>query len=105
MNDIKLDATKFTHTVQTAGVLRSFGEYTVKITAPSSKSSFMTFEYGIGPKEYDSPREQMKSGINPSEVVCNEGFGLSMKTSNGKTICLTKSTSEVQIQLGWARTF
>jgi hypothetical protein len=65
----------------------------------------MTFEYGIGPKEYDSPREQMKSGINPSEVVCNEGFGLSMKTSNGKTICLTKSTSEVQIQLGWARTF
>ena len=100
-----VDATKFTETIQTIGIMREFGEYTVKITAPSSRSSFMTFEYGIEPKEQPAPLKQMKSGTIPSDVSCNEGFDLFKKASNGKAVCLTKSTSKVLIQRGWASNF
>lgn len=98
-----VNATRFTETIPTMGVLREFGDYSVKITAPSAKSVFMTFEYGIGTKEYDSPRKQMKSGILASEVECNEGFDLLMKVSNGRAVCLTESTVKILVERGWAQ--
>jgi plastocyanin len=100
-----VNATRFTETIPTIGVLREFGEYSVKITAPSAKSSFMTFEYGIGPKEYDSPRKQMKSGVPAKEVECNEGFDLLKKVSNGRAVCLSESTANVLLERGWAQYF
>jgi plastocyanin len=100
-----VNETRFTETIPTIGVLRELGEYTVKISAPSAKSSFNTFEYGIGPKEYSSPKKQMKSGISASEVGCNEGLNLLMKISNGKPVCLTDSSSEILLERGWAKYF
>jgi len=107
-----VDETKFTETIPTIGVLRELGEYTVKITAPSAKSSFMTFEYGIvpsefdiEPEEYESPLKQVKSGTEPSEVACKEGLDLFMKNSNGDAVCLTQSTAEILLQRGWISNF
>ena len=100
-----LDSTKFTESISTSGVLREFGKYTVKIIGPSAKSIFLPFEYGITPKEFNSPTKQMKTGIEPSDVKCNEGLELLMKKSNEKAICLTKSTATILIQRGWADYF
>jgi len=105
------DETRFTETVFTSGVLREFGEYQVKITGASAKSSFMTFEYGMGPQEiidfpdYSSPLKQMKSGAEPSKVVCGEELDLLKKISNGKAVCLTDSTAVILVNRGWAQYF
>lgn len=100
-----LDSTKFTESIPTSDILSEFGKYTVKIVGPSAKSLFLPFEYGIFPKEFNSPIKQMKTGIDPSEVKCNEGLELLMKKSNEKAICLTKSTATILIQRGWADYF
>jgi len=100
-----VNSTRFTETIPTAGVFRDFGEYSVKITGPSAKSLFLSFEYGMGPREIESPLQQMKSGVEPNEVVCNEWVKLFMKNSNGKAVCLTKSTGEILLQRGWADNF
>ena len=100
-----VDTTKFTEIVPIEGILREFGEYTVKITGPSAKSLFLSFEYGIGPKLYDSPSKQMKSLILPENVICNDGFELLMKKSNEKAVCVTESTAMILLQRGWADYF
>jgi hypothetical protein len=99
------NSTRFSETISPVGVLRDLGEYSIKITGSSAKSLFLSFEYGMGPKEIESPLHQMKSGVAPNEVVCNEWLKLFMKNSNGKAVCLTKSTSEILIQRGWADNF
>ena len=99
--DIQLiDSAKFTETVPTTGTLRDFGKYDVKITAPSAKSLFLSFEYGIAPDEFQSPLKQMRSGVDSSDVICNEGLELFMKISNGKAVCLSDSTGVVLMQRG-----
>jgi plastocyanin len=95
-----IDSTKFTETVPTTGTLRDFGEYDVKITAPSAKSLFLSFEYGIMPDEFQSPLKQMRSGVDSSDVICNEGLELFMKISNGKAVCLSESTGMILMQRG-----
>ncbi|MCV0366787.1 MAG: hypothetical protein K5798_05955 [Nitrosopumilus sp.] len=100
-----INSTKFSETVSTTGVLREFGEYQAKITGESAKSLFLKFEYGIAPKEFQSPLKQMKSGIDASNVMCNEGFELLMKISNGKAVCLNESTATIMLQRGWADYF
>lgn len=100
-----VDSTKFTDTVPTSGVFREFGEYTAKITGPSAKTLFLHFSYGIEPPEIKPPLKQMKSGIIPSDVTCNEGLELLMKNSNGNAACVTKHTGEILLQRGWANYF
>jgi plastocyanin len=100
-----LDSTKFTESFPTSGILRDFGKYTVKITGPSAKSLFLSFEYGLGTKEFRSPLKQMNSGITPGDVVCNEGLQLFMKVSDGNAVCLTESSSVILMKRGWADYF
>ena len=95
-----VDSTTFTEIVPTSGALREFGEYTVKITGPSAKSLFLSFEYGIVPNEFQSPLKQMRSGVASDDVVCNEGLVLYMKTSDGRAVCLTESTGKILMQRG-----
>ena len=100
-----IESTKFSETVPTTGVLRGFGDYQVKITGESAKSLFLKFEYGIMPKEFQSPLKQMRSGVSTIDVICNEGLELLMKISNGKAVCLSESTATVMLQRGWADYF
>ncbi|MGY5151040.1 MAG: cupredoxin domain-containing protein [Candidatus Nitrosopumilus sp. bin_6a] len=100
-----VDSPKFSETVTTTEVLREFGEYQVKITGESAKSLFLKFEYGIMQQEIQSPLKQMRTGINASDVICNEGLELLMKTSNGKAVCLSESTATIMMQRGWADYF
>jgi len=100
-----VESTKFSHTVSTGEVLRDFGEYTVKIVEPSAKSLFLHFNYGIEPRKHESPLKQMRLEIEPHSILCNEGFELLMKISNGNAVCLTESTAKSLIQRGWADYF
>ncbi|MCV0411092.1 plastocyanin/azurin family copper-binding protein [Nitrosopumilus sp.] len=100
-----VDSTKFTETVPTSGIFRDFGEYRVKITGPSAKSLFLPFDYGIAPKEFKSPLKQMNIGTDPSDVICNVGLELFMKSSDGKAVCLTESSAIILMQRGWADYF
>lgn len=100
-----VDSPKFSETVTTTEVLREFGEYQVKITGESAKSLFLKFEYGIIQQEIQPPLKQMRSGINASDVICNEELELLMKTSNGKAVCLSESTATIMMQRGWADYF
>ena len=100
-----IESTKFSETVLTTGILREFGEYQIKITGDSAKSLFLKFEYGILPKEFQSPLKQMRSGVDASDVICNEGLELLMKTSNGKAVCISESTATIMLQRGWADYF
>ena len=100
-----VDSPKFSETVTTTEVLQEFGEYQVKITGESAKNLFLKFEYGIMQQEIQSPLKQMRTGINASDVICNEGLELLMKTSNGKAVCLSESTATIMIQRGWADYF
>jgi len=95
-----IDSTKFTETVPTSGTLREFGVYDVKITAPSAKSVFLSFEYGVIPNDFPSPLKQMRTGVDAGDVTCNEGLELFMKKSNGKAICVSESTSIILQQRG-----
>lgn len=100
-----LNSTKFTESVSTVGVLRDFGEYMVKITGPDAKNLFLHIEYGIAPKEFESPLKQMKKGIDAGDVICNEGLELLMKNSDGNAVCVTKPTASILLQRGWADYF
>ena len=100
-----IESTKFSETVLTTGILREFGEYQIKITGESAKSLFLKFEYGILPKEFQSPLKQMRSGVDARDVICNEGLELLMKISNGKAVCISESTATIMLQRGWADYF
>ena len=100
-----IESTKFSETVPTTGILREFGEYQIKITGDSAKSLFLKFEYGILPKEFQSPLKQMRSGVDASDVICNEGLELLMKISNGRAVCVSESTATIMLQRGWADYF
>jgi len=92
-----VDSTKFSEKVSTSGLFREFGEYRVKLTGLSAKSLFLPFDFGITPKEFNSPLKRMRIGTEPSDVMCNEGLEKFMKNSNGKAVCLTGSTATVLI--------
>ena len=102
--DIQLADSKFTETIPSK-TLREFGKYEVKITAPDAKNLGLSFELGIAAKEIQSPLKQMKSGTDSRDVICNEGFELFMKVSNGKAICVHQSTGENLVKRGWADYF
>ena len=48
------------------------------------------------------PAQQMKAGIAPLDVTCNEGLDLLFKSHNGKPICVKPFTASVLMERGWA---
>lgn len=47
------------------------------------------------------PQQQMKSGIEPQDVVCKEGLLLMLRTSDGSAACVTESSSTKLLDMGW----
>ena len=100
-----VDSSKFSETLSATGILRDFGKYEVKITAPSAKGVFLSFEYGIKPNEFKSPLKQIQTGVNPDNVICNEGLQLLMKISTSNAICVSESTADILLKRGYADYF
>jgi len=48
------------------------------------------------------PMKQMKAGIAPQDITCNEGLDLIFKSHNGKPICVKPFTASVLMERGWA---
>ncbi len=63
----------------------------------------------LGPMEHDkeneyedmSPLKQVKAGVESEDVSCVSGMELLIKKSNGSPACVTPTTAERLIQLGW----
>lgn len=50
----------------------------------------------------DSPLKQFSEGIDPTQVLCKEGFELVFKSTNFQPACVKPSSVEKLIQRGWA---
>jgi len=48
------------------------------------------------------PNLQIRNGVSPDDVVCNEGLELIKRTTNGKPVCVLESTAELLLERGWA---
>lgn len=53
---------------------------------------------------HDPPLKQIRSGIAPKDVICNEDLFLVTKTSNGEPVCVTQETQTILVQRGWGKT-
>ena len=53
-------------------------------------------------KTIPSPKKQIKIGINPNDVTCNEGLELIFKSTDGSPACVKPKTAEKLIERGWA---
>ena len=51
--------------------------------------------------EMMSPLKQMKSGVEPEDVVCDEGLVLMQKSSDGSAACVKESSSAKLVARGW----
>ena len=51
--------------------------------------------------EVMSPLKQMKSGVDPKDVVCKEGLVLMLKSTDGSAACVKDSSSSKLIERGW----
>ena len=49
-----------------------------------------------------SPIEQFKRGTFPSDVICNSGFSLVIKNSDGTPACLFEDSIKILFSRGWA---
>lgn len=58
-----------------------------------------------GQMMHHSPHMQVKQGINPSDVTCNNGKELMMKVANGGPICLKPSSIERLMMRGFCDYF
>jgi len=52
-------------------------------------------------KDMISPRMQVKQGVVPSDVICNDGLELVFKNSDNSPACVKPQTAEKLIQRGW----
>jgi len=52
--------------------------------------------------DYLPPIKQIKAGIAPQEVLCNEGKQLIFKLTNGKPSCVSEVAAEKLVARGWA---
>jgi len=50
-----------------------------------------------------SPREQIEHGVPPLAVVCNDGFQLIFKESNGLPACVKPDSIAALVTRGWAQ--
>ena len=48
------------------------------------------------------PNLQIRNGVSPDDVVCNEGLELIKRATNGKPVCVLESTAELLLERGWA---
>jgi len=51
--------------------------------------------------EYYAPQQQIKDGVAPTDVLCNEGLELIFKLASNSPSCVTPETAEKLIQRGW----
>lgn len=51
--------------------------------------------------EVMSPLKQMKSGVDPKDVVCKEGLVLMLKSTDGSAACVKDLSSSKLIERGW----
>ncbi len=66
-------------------------------------SSESRFDGLIGTKNIDLPPiKQVKMGILPQEVSCNEGKELIFKSSDGSPKCVSSIAAEKLVERGWA---
>lgn len=67
--------------------------------------STIIFKYGIEEKSKSikvlSPKQQLKQGISPEEIICKEGLELIYKPNNSPA-CVKPSTAEKLVNRGWA---
>jgi len=54
------------------------------------------------PKLFIAPYAQLLTGVSAEDILCNEGFELVMKTSNGKPACVISSSVDKLVERGWA---
>lgn len=59
----------------------------------------MTISKHLAHMEY--PLEQFKSGTPASDVKCNDGFTLILKSENGSPACVKPDTVQILIERGW----
>lgn len=52
---------------------------------------------------HKSPRDQIRSGAAPTEVICMDGLELLLKTSDGSPACVKESTANKLIERGWGK--
>jgi len=50
-----------------------------------------------------SPRQQMKKGVQPVDVVCSEGLVLMKKLSKNSVACVKPTTAEKLVERGWGK--
>jgi len=51
-----------------------------------------------------SPREQMDSGISPTNVVCKAGLKLIIRTNTDSAACVKSDSQDKMLKIGWAKT-
>ena len=51
--------------------------------------------------QVSSPRQQMDSGINASDVTCKSGYVLMIRSGNGAAACVSPSTGSILEDRGW----
>ncbi|GFN39136.1 MAG: hypothetical exported protein [Marine Group I thaumarchaeote] len=81
----------------TAGNCR---EFEVKILA-DDPNTIRSIPLGVMSITKMSPRAQMANGIPASEVTCNEGLDLILKSRDGSAACVKPSTALKLIDRGW----
>ncbi len=54
-------------------------------------------------EKVSSPRVQTEEGVPPLAVVCNPGFQLVLKASDGSPACVVPSSIETLVERGWAQ--
>lgn len=51
---------------------------------------------------YVSPLQQVKNGVNPTNVICVDGMELVLRYTDGKPACIKSSSVSKLIERGWA---
>ncbi len=51
-----------------------------------------------------SPREQIDDGIKPTDVICKTDLRLVIRASSNSAACVTSSSYDKMLQIGWAKT-
>lgn len=76
---------------------------TIKQFTDSMQFSKDFAKYKIYADPFIAPLKQLKHGISPAAVQCNEGFELLFKSKNSPA-CVTSDTKKELIQRGWGLT-
>jgi len=72
------------------------------LTTDGLMSPIVTISKPILANDVISPRIQVKHGVAPSDVICNDGLELVFKYSDGSPACVKPKTVEKLIERGWA---